>query len=92
MWKDLETTLSKDVTEMKSYFDKWHLKMNTNKTVSSVFHLNNRESHGQLNITIDNISLPSDQNPKYLGVSLDRQLTYKNILKQPPEKLAKGTA
>ena len=51
--------------------------MNKTKTVSTVFHLDNHHAAQILKILIGNKQLPTEPNPKYLGVSLDRTLTYK---------------
>ena len=88
-WKELEETLSEDTTALKRFFDKWYLKMNTTKTVSTAFHLNNRESQRTLEIQIDGTTLPYDPNPKYLGVTLDRQLTYRKHLEGTARKIGK---
>ena len=56
-WEDLERVLSRDTTKLKHYFEQWYLKMNTTKTVSSVFHLNNKEAQKQLTIRVDNKTL-----------------------------------
>ena len=76
-WEKLESVLSRDTTELKHYFDKWYLKMNMTKTVSSVFHLNNKQAQNPLTITVDNKTLPIERESKYLGVTLDRTLSYK---------------
>ena len=88
-WDEIESTLSKDVSAMKKFFDTWYLKMNTTKTVTTAFHLNNRESKRALKIEIDGETLPTDENPKYLGVTLDRQLTYKKHLEGTARKIGK---
>lgn len=74
---------------MKKYFNSWYLRMNTTKSVSTVFHLNNREAHRRLKINIDGTALPTEENPKYLGVTLDRQLTYKRHLEGVSRKIGK---
>ena len=88
-WDNLEATLSEDVSRMKSYFDTWYLKMNTIKTISTAFHLNNKEAHRKINIKIGDKTLPYDPTPKYLGVTLDRQLTYKKHLEGTARKIGK---
>lgn len=88
-WNEIESTLSKDVSIMKRFFDTWYLKMNTTKTVTTAFHLNNKESKRTLKIEIDGETLPADQYPKYLGVTLDRQLTYKKHLEGTASKIGK---
>ena len=88
-WENLEETLSQDTTLMKSYFDRWYLRMNTTKTVASVFHLNNHEASITLKVKAGDTVLPSDQTPKYLGVTLDRTLSYQTHLKGCASKVAK---
>lgn len=88
-WQEIEKVLSIDTSRLKDYFDKWYLKMNTTKSVSASFHLNNREAARELTVTVDNTTLPTDRNPKYLGVILDRQLTYRKHLEGSANKIAK---
>ena len=45
------------------------------KTVSAVFHLNNKEAKCELKVNFNNKTLPFCPEPKYLGVTLDRSLT-----------------
>ena len=51
--------------------------MNTAKTTSTLFHLNNHEAQQQLNLCVYGTTLPHNPHPKYLEVKLDRQLTYR---------------
>ena len=51
---------------------------NTDKTEVTTFHLNNRLSKYKPQIKFGGKSLEYDPTPKYLGVTLDRQLTYKH--------------
>ena len=88
-WNEIERVLSRDTTVLKSYFDQWYLKMNTTKTESSVFNLDNHQANKSLNITVEGAILPFDRNPKYLGVTLDRQLTYKKHIEGCANKIAK---
>ena len=55
----------------------WRLKLSTEKTTSISFHLSNREAQRQLFIRVNRNILPHSPHPKYLGVKLDRQLTYR---------------
>ena len=88
-WEELESVLSRDTTDLKQYFDKWYLKMNMTKTVSSVFHLNNKQAQNPLTITVDNKTLPIEREPKYLGVTLDRTLSYKAHIQGIAKKVNK---
>ena len=63
--------------------------MNTTKTVASVFHLNNHEAKRTLQVKAGETTLPPDQFPKYLGVTLDRTLSYQTHLKGCANKIAK---
>ena len=44
-WKDLEGTLSQDMSTLSVYLQTWRLKLSHNKTVKAAFHLNNRETN-----------------------------------------------
>ncbi|GFS18697.1 RNA-directed DNA polymerase from mobile element jockey-like [Elysia marginata] len=79
----------KDTTALKEYFDTWYLKMNTTKSVSTTFHLNSHEASKTLNIKFKNMILPSNPSPKYLGITLDRQLNYPKHLEGCANKIAK---
>ena len=72
----IETSLEKDLKMLAEFFNRWHLKMSIPKTVSSVFHLANRCANRELNISLDGSRLNFVSTPKYLGVTLDRSLTY----------------
>ena len=61
--------------------------MNTTKTTSTPFHLNIHEAQRQLNICVHGITLPHNSHPKYLGVKLDRQLTYRQHIDGLREKV-----
>ena len=43
-WKDLEGTLSQDMSTLSAYLQTWRLKLNHTKMVTAAFHLNNRET------------------------------------------------
>ena len=72
----LEQTLSDDLDKFRNYFYNWRLELNTAKTVCSAFHLTNRLADYELSITIMGERIPFDKTPKYLGVTLDRTLSY----------------
>ena len=73
------------------YLTVWYLTVNTTKTVSSYFHLNNREAEDTKSIGSLNNQLPSDQFPTYLEVTLDRSLSYKKHIGNLMQKLKKRT-
>ena len=48
--KDLEGTLSQDMSTLSAYFQTWRLKLSHTKTVTAAFHLNNREAKRELKV------------------------------------------
>lgn len=77
---DCETTLDKDLKTLGAYFKQWRLRPNPDKTESSLFRLNNKSAYHSLNTNFFGNSVPHNPFPKYLGVALDRTLTYKTHL------------
>jgi len=91
-WETLEGTLSQDMSTLSAYLQKWRLKLSETKTVSAAFHLNNREAKRELNVNIDGKPLSFCPEPKYLGVTLDRSLTYRRHLESLRKKLTSRAA
>ena len=71
-WKDLEGTLS----TLSAYLQTWRLKLSHTKTVMAAFHLNNREAKRELKVYNNSRLLPFCPTPTYLGVKLNRSLTF----------------
>ena len=67
-------------------FHTWKLKFSTTKTVSVAFHLNNKEAKRELEVKYNNEILRFCYEPKYLGVTLDRSLTYRRHLESLRKK------
>ena len=74
------------------YLQTGKLKLSTTKTVSAAFHLNNKEAKCELKVTLNNETLPFCSEPKYLGVTLDRSLTYRRHLESLRKKLTSRVA
>ena len=79
-WKDLEGTLSQDMSTLSAYLQTWRLKLSHTKTVTAAFHLNNREAKRELKVYNNGRLLPFCPTPTYLGVKLDRLLTFRHHL------------
>ena len=87
-WRTLEKTLSQDMATLQTYLQKWRLKLSETKTVSSVFHLTNREAKHELSVELNGKLLPFSYTSKYLGMTLDRSLTYGRHLESLRKKLS----
>ena len=84
----MEDTLSKDMTTLSAYLQTWRLKLSNTKTMTAAFHLNNREAKRELNVYNNCNLLPSCPVPTYLGVKLDRLLTFRHHLEALRKKLS----
>ena len=91
-WKDLEGTLSQDMSILSAYLKTWRLKLSHTKTVTTAFHLNNREAKRELKVYNNGRLLPFCPTPTYLGVNLDRSLKFCHHLVALHKKLARHTA
>ena len=84
----IEQSLSEDLDNMSHYFTNWSLKINTGKTVCTSFHLAHRLAKYQLQVTCEGQNIPHEDNPKYLGVTLDRTLTLKAHISKLSQKIS----
>ena len=62
-WKDLEGTLSQDMSTLSAYLQTWRLKLSHTKMVTTAFHLNNREAKCELKVYSNSRLLPFGTNP-----------------------------
>ena len=87
-WKDLEGTLNKYLSTLSAYLQTWRLKLNHIKTVTAAFQVNNREAKRELKVYNNGRLLPFCTTPTYLGVKLDRSLTFRHHLVALRKKLS----
>ena len=83
----LECSLSSDMAWMSHFCQKWQLKPSASKTISSVFHLHNTSATRELSVYLDGQHLRHECHPTYLGVTLDRTLSYRVHLTKTAGKL-----
>ncbi|CAG7729988.1 unnamed protein product, partial [Allacma fusca] len=88
---EVEDTLNQAIEELDKYYKANHLRPNPSKTETCLFHLQNCEAKRQLNIQWGNTALNHNDHPKYLGVTLDRSLTYKQHCEKTKMKVAART-
>ena len=86
-WKHLEGTLSQYMFTLSAYLQTWRLKLSHTKTVTAAFHLNNREAKRELKVYNNERLLQFCPTPTYLGVKLDRPLTFRHHLAALRKKL-----
>ena len=87
-WKDMEGTLYLDMSTLSAYLQTWSLKLSHTKMVTAAFHLNNRETKRELKVYNNGRLLPFCPTPTYLGVKLDRSLTFRHHLVALRKKLS----
>ena len=76
-FEEVEQSLSEALAELEHYYRDNQLKPNPAKTQTCAFHLRNKQATRKLQIRWKGEPLEHCPNPKYLGVTLDRALTYK---------------
>ena len=86
--KDLEGTLSQDMSTLSAYLQTWRLKLSHTETVTAAFHLNNREAKRELKVYNNGRRLRVCSIPVYLGLKLDRSLTFRHHLVALRKKLS----
>jgi len=91
-WKAMEDGLNNDMGTLVAYFQRWRLQLNIRKTVAAAYHLNTREARRELEVRVNNKRLEVQQAPKYLGVRLDRTLSFKHHLEEVKAKVTSRVA
>ena len=87
-WKDLEGTLSQDMSTFSAHLLTWRLKLSHTETVTAALHLNNRKAKRELKVFNNYRLLTFCPTPTYLGVKLDRSLTFRHYLVALRKKLS----
>ena len=76
------------MSTLSAYLQTWRLKLSHTKTVTAAFHLNNRKAKRELKVYNKGRLLPFCPIPTYLGVKLDRSLTFRHHLVALRKKLS----
>ena len=76
------------MSTLLSHLQTWKLKLSRTNTVTAAFHLNNREAKRELKVYNNNRRLPFCSFPTYLGVKLNRFLTFRHHLMALRKKLS----
>jgi len=86
-WLAVEGVLSSDMTTVSKHLQTWKLKLRATKAVSAVFHLKNKKTRRELKVNFNDEILPFCSEPVYLGVTLDKTLTYRRHLESFRKKI-----
>lgn len=87
-FKVVEERLSNALAELTPYYEENHLRANPSKTQVCAFHLRNREAKRQLQVDWSGIPLEHCEYPIYLGVTLDRCLSFKTHIEKTKCKVS----
>ena len=85
---EVEDTIEEALSELTQYYRNNSLRANPDKTQVTAFHLRNREVNRSLKIVWNEVDLENTAYPKYLGVTLDRALNYKQHILNTKMKVA----
>ena len=84
----IEQRLTGALESLSVYYKTWFLNANPGKTQVCAFHLNNSQAQKMLKIKWEGKTLRHDKFPVYLGVTLDRTLSFKEHIRKLKEKLS----
>ena len=85
---DVETTIGDALDELTQYYRSNSLRANPDKTQVTTFHMRNKEANRSLKVEWNRTKLENTPHPKYLGVTLDRTLSYKEHIHNTKMKVA----
>ena len=88
----MEDTISQDITTLSGYLQTWRLKLSNTKTVTTAFYLNNSEAKRAFNVYSNGNLFSPCPVPTYLGVKLDRPLTFRHHFEALRKKLSTRVA
>ena len=85
-FEEVEKTLGDTLAGLTPYYAANRLRANPEKTQISTFHLKNRDAQRELKVVWHGKLLTFSHKPVYLGVTLDRCLTYKDHIAKTKAK------
>ncbi|VEN43210.1 unnamed protein product [Callosobruchus maculatus] len=80
--------LSEDLSVMGRYFADWRLIPNMMKTEVLCFHLNNKQARIEPQVYFNDNLVRYNPHPKYLGITMDRTLSFRKHLENTAAKLS----
>ena len=85
---EVETTIEESLSKLTQHYRSNNLRATPIKTQVLAFHLRNKEAKRTLNVKWNRTYLENTPHPKYLGVTLDRTLSYKHHIHNTKMKVA----
>ena len=85
---EVETTIEESLRKLTQYYRSNNLRANPDKIQVVAFHLRNKEAKRTLKLKWNRTDLENTPHPKYLGVTLDRTLSYKQHIHNTKMKVA----
>ena len=85
---EVERTIRDAVDKLTPYYRSNSLRANPDKTQVTAFHVRNKEANRSLKVVWNKTELENTPHPKYLGVTLDRTLGYKQHIHNTKMKVA----
>ena len=85
---EVETTIEESLSELTQYYRSNNLRANPDITQVTAFHRRNKEAKRTLKVKWNRTDLENTPHPKYLGVTLDRKLSYKQHIHNTKMKVA----
>ena len=87
-FQEVEQKIEETLGELTHYYISNSLRTNPDKTQATAFHLRNREAKRSLQVSWNGVDLENTDTPKYLGVILDRTLSYNTHIHNTKIKVA----
>ena len=87
-FEEIERSLCCALETLSCYYQKWFLNLNPGKTKACCFHLNNRNSARTVKIQWQGKELENTPYPVYLGVTLDRTLSFTSHIDKLRKKIS----
>ena len=81
--------LNTDLKNLEAYCQKWKMKLNQTKTVYTIFSNSAKVAQKNLSLKYGGEQLSKEDNPVYLGVTLDQRLTLQKHMQNVKEKASR---
>ena len=81
-----QAKLKRALATINAYCTFWKMKLNVQKTTYSIFTRSHKVAKQTFNFKVDGVPLEKDDNPSYLGITLDQQLNLNRFISDLKDK------